>query len=461
MDIGSILSIFQISVILRTNVLPLYYTGFPKQLPFEYFVTIWWIFLVWIFFFCYEGLYTKRFSFWDEIKALWKVLFFSTISIFVIVSIGKLSDAISRTVIILMGILSIPILPLIRINSKRFLRILGLLKRRVLIVGAGETGKLIAKTLKRELNYGYEIIGFLDDNPKKIGNKIEGIKVHKCVDNAVMYSKRCNISDIFIAMPSAGKERLQELINKLQHKVERILFVPDMFGMAVLGTKLHHFFQEQAFALEIQNNLEKPLNLAIKRCFDLFVSSLLSIPLLIIVAILSIFIKLDSKGSAIFSQDRVGKDGKTFRCYKFRTMYYDAEQRLKDILSSDENIKKEWESNWKLKNDPRVTRIGRFLRRTSLDELPQLFNVLKGEMSLVGPRPYLLDELSKVGEKMNICFCVPPGITGLWQVSGRNTTSYDYRIDLDSWYVRNWDFWLDIVILFKTIKVVLNKEGAF
>lgn len=460
-DVVSIIVIFQLSIIIRTDVLPFIYADFPQQLPFKNFINIWWIFLVWIFFFCYEGLYGKRFLFWDEIKALWKSAFFSTTSIFVIVSIGKLSDEISRTVIILMGILAIPILPLIKINSKRVLRRSGFLKKRVLILGAGETGRLIARALKREPNYGYKVIGFLDDDLKKVGKRIDGVKVHQYVDNAFRYIRRCNIRDVFIAMPSAKKERLQYLINELQHKVERVFFVPDMFGMAVLGTTLHHFFQEQAFVLEIQNNLEKPLNLVIKRCFDLFVSGLLAIFLFIPMVILSILIKCNSNGPAIFSHYRIGRNGKRFKCYKFRTMYNDAKERLKNILNNDEDVKKEWETCWKLRNDPRVTKIGEFLRKTSLDELPQIFNVLKGEMSLVGPRPVIQNEIDKYYKDMaELCFCVPPGITGLWQVSGRSTTNYDYRIALDSWYVRNWNLWLDIVILFKTVKVVINKEGA-
>lgn len=142
-------------------------------------------------------------------------------------------------------------------------------------------------------------------------------------------------------------------------------------------------------------------------------------------------------------------------------MYADAEDRLTELLESNPGTKKEWEQTRKIKDDPRITRIGKFLRKTSLDELPQLINVLRGEMSLVGPRPYLPRELDFLENSMELVFGVQPGITGLWQVSGRSNTSYDYRIALDSWYVRNWNLWLDIVILFKTLKVVLKKEGAY
>jgi Undecaprenyl-phosphate galactose phosphotransferase WbaP len=461
-DIGALYLTFRLSIVIRTAVLPAFYGGFPGARPFRHSGDIWWIFVVWIFFFSYEGLYTKRFSFWDEIKALWLAAFFSTAGIFTIVSVGKLTDSISRTVIVLMGALSIIASPLIRRLVKRILRRFGLLKRRVLILGAGATGTLIASALRREPNYGYEVIGFLDDDAEKTGMKIDGAKVHRGVDRAADYLRACNITDLFIAMPGAGKERLQGLINDLQHKVERIFFVPDIFGVAVLGTNLQHFSNEEAFALELRNNLAEPLNIIFKKLFDVVVSILLLPVFFLLIAVIAIFLKLDSPGPIIFSQERIGKNGRTFRCFKFRTMYADAGERLKGLLEGDSAAKEEYGKFWKLRNDPRVTRVGRFLRATSLDEVPQILNVIRGDMSLVGPRPVTREEIDKYyGESAGLCLSVLPGMTGLWQVSGRSNTSYDYRIALDTWYVRNWNLWLDIVILLKTVGVVLKKEGAY
>ncbi len=460
-DIFSLLAIFQLSVMLRIHMLPHIYAGFPLKMQYRTFGHIWWIFLVWLFFFYYEGLYTRRFSYWDEIRALCRVSFLSTVGIFTILSIGKLSGEISRTLVILMGILAILFLPLMRIVLKKSLRRIGLLKRRVLILGAGKTGRLILKALQREPNYGYEVIGFVDDDHEKCGRRIEGVKVHKGVDRAANYIKRCDITDIFIAMPGAGKERLQGLINNLQHKVERILFIPDMFGIAVLGTGLRHFFREEVLALEIENNLSNTFNIFIKRCFDIVVSILMLPFLFISMAVLALLIRLDSRGPAIFSQERIGEKGKIFRCFKFRTMHVAAEGRLTEFLAQDPEAKREWDERWKLKDDPRVTRIGKLLRSTSLDELPQVLNVLKGEMSLVGPRPYLPGEKREMGEHDHTILLTKPGITGLWQVSGRSNTSFYYRITLDLWYVRNWDLWLDIVILFKTIRIIVKREGAY
>jgi undecaprenyl-phosphate galactose phosphotransferase len=420
------------------------------------------MFPVWLFFLFYEGLYSKRFSFWDEVNALWKVAFFSTVGVFAVVSLEKLSDIVSRTSIILMGALSLVLLPMMRIGAKRLFFRFGRFRRRVLILGAGKTGRLILSALRKEPNYGYNVIGFLDDDETKAGMRIDGLKVRRGIDRAASYLKSGRVSDVIIAMPAAGKERVQHLINTLQHKAERILYVPDVHGIAVLGTSLQHFFHEQAFALELKNNLARPINILGKRCFDLVVGLILLPFVLLSILIIGILIKLDSSGPVIFSQQRVGKRDRTFRCLKFRTMYIDAEERLTAILGSDPDARREWEKYYKLKDDPRVTKVGKFLRAASLDELPQLFHVLTGKMSLVGPRPVTQKEIRDYyKEAAELCFSVPPGITGLWQVTGRSGTNYPYRIGLDSWYVRNWNVWLDMVILFKTVGVVIKREGAW
>ncbi|HCF8438942.1 TPA: sugar transferase, partial [Klebsiella pneumoniae] len=166
-------------------------------------------------------------------------------------------------------------------------------------------------------------------------------------------------------------------------------------------------------------------------------------------------------GPAIYGHERVGKNGRKFKCLKFRSMVINSKEVLENLLINDNEAREEWEKTFKLKNDPRITKIGHFLRRTSLDELPQLFNVLKGEMSLVGPRPIITEELQRYNEEVDYYLLSKPGMTGLWQVSGRSDVDYDTRVYLDSWYVKNWSMWNDIAILFKTIAVVLNRDGAY
>ena len=189
---------------------------------------------------------------------------------------------------------------------------------------------------------------------------------------------------------------------------------------------------------------------------------LLVLPLIFLVhIILSYLIKKDSKGSILFKQKRLGKDNHNFSCYKYRTMYENSQEVLSQYLINNPDEVIYYETYHKYKSDPRITKIGHFLRKTSLDEFPQFFNILRGDMNLIGPRPYMLNEKEKIGkEKESIILQVKPGITGLWQVSGRNQLTFFQRVDLDIWYIQNWSLWLDITIFFKTIKVVLLKVGA-
>ncbi|MEW6599681.1 MAG: undecaprenyl-phosphate galactose phosphotransferase WbaP [Nitrospirota bacterium] len=458
-DLLSILLVLEGAIFTRKNVMP-HFGTFPEFPPIDS-TFLWWIFPVWLFFMAYEGLYSKKFSYWDEVKMLWKVVFFSTLTAFAILYLSKTGEQVSRTVLVLTGIIAVPVLPVVRTNVKKFLIYSGLLNSKVLILGAGKTGELIYNALRRDRNLGMNVVGFLDDDPAKVGGNINGIKIHAGVDKAQKYIGRCGIESVVIAMPGCEKKKFISLVNQLQHKARNIILIPDLFGITVLGTDLQHFFQEQAIGLEVKNNLARPLNIIIKKIFDLAVSSVLLVLLAVPMIVLAVVIKATSPGPAIFSQARVGRNDKPFKCYKFRTMYKDAEERLSRLLESSSEARSEWNHHWKLTNDPRITKIGRFLRQTSLDELPQIFNVLKGDMSLVGPRPVTRQEIDEYyKEQAKLCFGVPPGVTGLWQVSGRSNTAYDYRITLDSWYVRNWNLWLDIVILFKTVRVVLKKEGA-
>lgn len=197
-----------------------------------------------------------------------------------------------------------------------------------------------------------------------------------------------------------------------------------------------------------------------KRLFDLLFGSLLLVLLSPFMLVLMLMLRLEG-GSAIYAHSRIGLDRKAFDCYKLRTMLPDAAERLAALLASDPDAKAEWEREFKLKRDPRITRLGHFLRKTSLDELPQLWNVIRGEMSLVGPRPVVEEELARYGDCLDDYLSVRPGMTGLWQVSGRNQTTYAERVALDSHYVRNWSLALDLSILFRTVWVVLARKGAY
>lgn len=212
--------------------------------------------------------------------------------------------------------------------------------------------------------------------------------------------------------------------------------------------------------LRVRNNLRHwPARLS-KRVFDVVTAFGLLLLLSPLMLLLAWRIRRDG-GPAVFAHQRVGQGGQMFPCYKFRSMVVDATAQLERLLESSPELRAQWERDHKLKDDPRISGVGHFLRKTSLDELPQLFHVLWGEMSLVGPRPIVTAELEKYGEDAEYFLMVRPGITGLWQVSGRNNVDYDTRVYLDTWYVKNWSLWYDIAILCKTVRVVFKREGAY
>lgn len=201
----------------------------------------------------------------------------------------------------------------------------------------------------------------------------------------------------------------------------------------------------------------------LKRGFDILFSFATILFFFPVFALIAFVISITSKGPAIYSHRRIGRNGKAFDCYKFRTMYFDAASRLQELLENDPSLQEEWQKTFKLKNDPRITPIGNFLRRTSLDELPQFFNVLKGDLSVVGPRPVVQEEIDRYfGEKSKIILSVRPGLTGLWQVSGRSDiTSYAERIRLDEEYVQSRSLWFDLCLIAKTIPVMIKSRGAY
>lgn len=448
-----------IVLLLRLEVI----TSLIPELPsfiFSY-IYVWWIPLIFLFFIFYEGLYNSNMPFWDETRNMVKAVSLATVTAMAIVTLGRLGDEVSRIMLLGMWGSSVFLFPLFRLWGKKLLYSIGLWKEMVLILGAGNSGRLAMEGLQREKHMGYYVIGFLDDDEAKKTTVINGKRVFGKIKYFPKYINRLGIKTVLIAMPSLNTEKLSALTSSVQNYAANTMVIPDLKGIALLNTDLMHLFYEEIFLMRIKNNLKSITNRFVKRFFDITVS-LIFLPLLMpLIGIIGILIRLETPGPTIYAHDRLRKNGKTFRCYKFRTMLKDAEDTLKEILGNNEQLRSEWEKNWKIKEDPRVTKVGQFLRKTSLDELPQIFNVLKGEMSLVGPRPYLSREKHDIGKNIQIICSAKPGITGLWQVSGRSNTGYEYRVKLDSWYVMNWSLWFDIAILFKTVRVVIKMEGAY
>jgi Undecaprenyl-phosphate galactose phosphotransferase WbaP len=268
---------------------------------------------------------------------------------------------------------------------------------------------------------------------------------------------RLNVQHAIVTPESAARVGYDEVLRHAERSLRFVQFIPDLHGVpassvvaAPLGTTL---------GLEVRNQLASRTNRAVKRLFDLVGSLALLVVLSPLLLLVALWIRLDTRGPALYLSPRVGRYGRTFACVKFRTMHVDAEVRLARMLTLDPTLQAEYERFHKLHDDPRVTRAGRFLRAFSLDELAQLFNVVVGDMSLVGPRPYLVRELGEMGSERELIFLARPGMTGYWQVEGRNDVTFDERQTLEAAYVRNWSVWWDVELMLRTPVAVWSRRG--
>lgn len=266
-------------------------------------------------------------------------------------------------------------------------------------------------------------------------------------------------ADICLLVPDQLSAPLPDVLYELSRRYPRVLLAPDLLDVASVWVTARDISGH--LALELRNNLLLPANRAFKRVLDItlsLVTGILASPIMIVIALL---VASTSAGPVFVRQRRIGQGGRRFWIYKFRTMHRDASSQLQAMLDADPKARAEWEKTRKLKNDPRVTAVGRVLRAWSLDELPQLWSVLLGDMSLVGPRPIVQDELELYRDRSKLYLAVRPGLTGLMQVSGRNDIPYEERVRLDAYYVRNWSVWMDITILARTILAVVRRDGAY
>jgi undecaprenyl-phosphate galactose phosphotransferase len=267
------------------------------------------------------------------------------------------------------------------------------------------------------------------------------------------------IDGIIVDAQTIEPSKILKIYEQAEGKVQDFFVIPALTQLQTSGVEIEQL--ENILLMKYRYNLLRTESRIVKRIVDFIIAGIgiiLCVPLFIIISLL---IKLSSKGPIYFVQERLGKDKKLFKCYKFRTMYLDAPQRLEKLLKSSPEAKSQWDKYLKITDDPRTTSFGKLLRRISFDELPQLWNVIKGEMSLVGPRPYLPHEVEGLKQEMVIITKVTPGITGLWQVSGRSQLTFEERLKLDEYYVKNWTVWLDLVILLRTVKVFFKAEGAY
>jgi Undecaprenyl-phosphate galactose phosphotransferase WbaP len=326
------------------------------------------------------------------------------------------------------------------------------------IYGSGATGRLIADKLLNNRSLGYVPVLILAEY-NETDEYYRGIPIIPDTSIGPQIVKRFNIKMAIVAMYHLKRKDLVYLLNYSVSAFRYNVLIPDFFGMTSIWMSARDF--DGILGLATVQRLKMRWNLVIKRALDISLVVCGGIVILPFMLLIALVIRITSPGKVLYAQTRIGQNGRHFKTYKFRTMAVDAAERLKALLENSEEARREWEASQKIKNDPRVTKFGAFLRKTSLDEFPQFINVLKGDMSLVGPRPIVDDEIKKYGDDFQRIFSVKPGITGLWQVSGRSDTNYKDRVSFDTYYLQNWSIWLDLWVFYKTIGVVLGRKGAY
>lgn len=401
--------------------------------------------------------YSCRRPFWRELQEIFKTLVVLAVIHLALTTLTK--GMFSRAWWALTWSGAFILVPTLRSLTKRALDAVNLWKRPTLIVGCGENALETKLALSSQAFLGADVVAYVAPDTRADTPLVSDAPVLHGLTPATFRSLPG--AQVVIALEHDDRALRNAWMRGLaQNGIRDVTVMAPMRGVPLCGTDVSYFFGHEVMMLRVQNNLERFSAKVLKRVFDVLAGGFLILMLLPFFIILSALVAKDG-GSAFFGHTRIGQNGRKFKCYKFRSMVLDADKVLKELLERDPVARAEWEKDFKLKNDIRVTRIGALLRKTSLDELPQLWNVFCGDMSLVGPRPVVEKEILRYGDDAAYYLLAKPGMTGLWQVSGRNDTDYARRVFLDAWYVRNWSLWYDVAILFKTVGVVLRRDGAY
>ena len=417
-----------------------------------------------------RGHYTQRRPAADEWLDLIKsVLYAATLELLLLF---MMKWSFSRAWFVLTWFLVLFLIPLTRHFLKHLLVRSGHWIKNTLIIGTGKHALDTAHMLESEPLFGMKIVAFMESPPGlegAAGNPVPDndtivfngreIPVIRYCDEPAQAMLKYNITHTIVSPDTDNMLEVTRLLFNAKLDQTTLHIVPNLRGLPLTGMEVLHFFRHDLFMLQIRNNLARKIPQRIKRAFDLIVSMILLVLLSPLLIACTMIIGWSRQG-VVFSHARIGQNGRQFMCYKFRTMVPDADKQLAKVIANNPSARQEWERDFKLKDDPRVTRIGGFMRRTSIDELPQLWNVIKGDMSLVGPRPIVESELERYGENVRYYLQTKPGISGLWQISGRSDTDYATRVYMDSWYAKNWTLWYDFFILIKTVQVVFQRSGA-
>jgi len=384
---------------------------------------------------------------------------FATLAVLAVFAVGsQVGDLLSRILLAFAFLGLLFITPFVQHFVKLGMKKAGLWGKPVITLSYEETGADFQELLKQEWGMGYSSVALFCHGLVAAGKSYREVSCEETLADAANLGRDLGVDTLIFAMPYTRREQLERMVSVASENFRSVLIVPNLNGITNSAVAPRDF--AGTLAIEIKHNLLDPWSQRLKRALDLVgtvIGGVLISPLVFAIAVL---IKLDSPGPVFYGHRRLGAAGEHFLCWKFRTMHVDAERLLDKHLQDNPFLRAEWEQNQKLRDDPRVTRVGHLLRQTSLDELPQLWNVLRGEMSLTGPRPIVDAEVPKYGEVYKLYKRIKPGMSGFWQVSGRSDTSYVERVEMDSYYVRNWSVWLDLIILARTVKSVALGRGA-
>ena len=393
----------------------------------------------------------------ETLKMILKTVLLGTLVIMTILYIFRL-HYFSRPLVLFFGLVNVLLLILKQITVRYVLSLIresGYNLQEILIVGTGQSTRKLIQAINGHKEWGFRIAGLVGQDPQLIGKEVEGIKVIGLLKNLPKLIKEKVIDEVIFAVPREWLSDLDDAVYACEEMGINTRLTVDWFQPLIAKSRLDEV--DKIPSLVFSATPDYGWSLLAKNVLDIVASFLLLIILSPLFLLIGLFIKLTSKGPVFFVQTRLGLNGRRFRFYKFRSMIVDAETKLKPLLKDNDMNG----PVFKMKNDPRITKIGFLLRKSSLDELPQLYNVLKGEMSLVGPRPPLPEEVKKYGRWQRRRLSVKPGITGLWQVSGRGEIKdFNEWLRLDLEYIDNWSLWLDFKILLKTFWVVLTAKGA-
>jgi undecaprenyl-phosphate galactose phosphotransferase len=394
-----------------------------------------------------KGRYSDRIPFWHDAR----LVAGSSLCVFVgEIGLGIIHADLYSRIPVLIALLLFPVVATVANHlAKLMITEAGMRTIRVVVIGSHDKASEVQSALNSDPFLGYRIVGRLD--PELFMSGPQTPRLRPLLEQ---YGAKC----LLIAGDGTDAVYRQLTECALRERVEFATMVQPCTAPS-FASRPTYFFSHDAILLSFRDGLSQPVPRIAKSTMDILIALValaVTAPLFIVISIANM---LDG-GPVLFRQRRIGAGGRSFYCLKFRTMVVDADRALQAAFAKNPALAIEWEERRKLANDPRVTRLGRFLRKTSLDELPQLLNVLRRDMSLVGPRPIVEGEVYLYGNNIAQYYATRPGLTGLWQVSGRSNTSYARRVQLDVWYVNNWTFWHDIAVLLKTIPVVFGREGA-